>query len=413
MSRGGASDPSVPVEVKRLRREVLDLLGGLGRDERGRGLTLSTRELADLLEPVMGVRPDVGMVGQAARWLALERAGGERVLFWRNAGDSGDARWGVTRERTDADVLRVLAAYDGRLAAHALARAADGAGEPDEVLAERVLRVGRSVNDAADEGARREGLVTLDPLCADCEKSANGICARDEVQLSECRACAELSARVDNRGPDSDTEDDAPGGPPYAEGAEVPESPQPGIPVQEVPLEDPAVNVWPDPPGKDALADSSVPSPGVARQRDLGLQMQNRPDRGSADEDLRQFGSKSGEVEADPRHRDPRAYDRERVRRVVELVKRTGPPTGVGWRALTTALWAATGRDPVGPAGPVSGVAEAVERLTAWERTNVLLGLKDYATEALSAAAATCRRTARALDEAERRKREEEADERG
>jgi hypothetical protein len=350
---GGARDPALDPELVRRRREVLALLRGVGRDARGKGLTLSTGELTALLEPILGGKQDGKLVGQAARWFARARRKGEDETEWvlycvnPDGGDWRDerCRWGMSKERglTDVDVDRVLAAYDGRLAAIALARA-----------------------DETDANVDFEASIPANVGPHDVEAKLRGA-VRDSV------AAGMLYERD--------------------------------------------------------LADAPTSAP-IARQRDLGLQMQNRPDDGDADADLAQFAAKDPEGdfvrqfqdqydgnEAFKRGlldaaayetrfveggREPRDYDHARVAAAVELVRGAGPPDGAGWRALTTALWVATGREPreILYCDPAREVEAAVAALNAWERVNLLLGLAEWAVAGLSRAAATVRATARALDEA-------------
>lgn len=119
-----AIDPDLDPLVVRARWEVLNLLRGVGRDERGVGKSLTTVELGELLEPVLGeLGIDGKRIGQAGRWFANRAEGHPQwVLYW---GNGNPARFGIRRECSNADVDHVIAAYTGRLAACALAREVD------------------------------------------------------------------------------------------------------------------------------------------------------------------------------------------------------------------------------------------------------------------------------------------------
>lgn len=117
-------DPDLDPLVVRARWEVLNLLRGVGRDERGVGKSLTTVELGELLEPVLGeLGIDGKRIGQAGRWFAGRAEGHPQlILYW---GNGNPARFGLRRESSNVDVDRVIAAYTGRLAACALAREVD------------------------------------------------------------------------------------------------------------------------------------------------------------------------------------------------------------------------------------------------------------------------------------------------
>lgn len=216
---GGAYDPDVDEGVIRIRREVLAALLRLGRDERGIGVTATSVELAAEVSAVIGEEVSANAAGQAGRHFSAELTRGrrsvERCIFWGNPKSIEASYFGKSREHPDERVELVLATYDGRLAREALERHAREAGLIDEIAPE------------------------------------------------------ELDA---TRGPDADTEDDAPGARPE---------------------NDP---VHPDPPRKDDLADAPTPVPDVeyvAKQENPGLTEQNSPDDRSPDDLMDQFGEKS------------------------------------------------------------------------------------------------------------------------
>lgn len=149
-------------------------LRGIGRDDNGKGMTLSTTELFELLKPILGENPNGKLVGQAARWFGRARRKGEDttewVLFWRNAG-ADDARWGLRKERDDEDVDLVLAAYAGRLAAIAIAKADDARG-PDSDTEE-----GAPGGPPFDDSYCETG-----PLSEDDRGWASAPCAKKELE---------------------------------------------------------------------------------------------------------------------------------------------------------------------------------------------------------------------------------------
>jgi hypothetical protein len=123
LKNGTVDDPKLGSDVVYLRWWTLKTLLSVGTNEKGTGGSLSTLELAGLYEKEVpeeeipkGVDV-VGLVGNSARWFAREGSP-ELCLWWAK---ENPARFGVRRGEHRELAEELLARYEGRLAAEALA----------------------------------------------------------------------------------------------------------------------------------------------------------------------------------------------------------------------------------------------------------------------------------------------------